>query len=308
MGMFRWWRGRQRIALKECKTAVHPFTYDGYTGFTANPYNGCGHRCVYCYATFEWFPNFYDELQVKVNFPTVLSRQLWENYIDKPIFLSSATDPYQPLEQKFRLTRKTIEILQHHRVPYYVFTKSAGVLRDLELHSRYRDNCIIVWSLTTVNQRVKRLVEPFSSPPQAVLRAMRELSYAGVTVGANIDPIIPGLTDLEGWVEEVVDAVAESGGSFVATGALRLRRDIWERLRRLLQSAGMEDVAKYLERIYPLAIKEGAYADPPSWYVEELVKRVEIRAKRRGLAYGIPLPQPRPKPLKVLKQAQLIIY
>lgn len=301
--MYRWWRGRQRVLLKDCKTAVHEFTYNGYRGFTANPYNGCGHRCVYCYATFEWFPEFYDTLQVKLNFPTILSRQLHEHYPDRPVFLSSATDPYQPLEGKFRLTRRTVEVLQKHGVPYYVFTKSATVLRDLELHSRYKDKCMISWSLTTLNGRVKKLIEPFSSTPSAVLKAMREFSESGVMVGANIDPIIPGVTDLEGWVEEVVDAVAESGGSFVSVGALRLREDIWRRLRGLLLSLGMDDVAKYLQRLY---LFSGRYGDPPAWYLRELEERVEARARRLGLIYGIPIPRPNPPPVKAMKQLLLI--
>lgn len=304
LGMYRWWVGRGRVAFKECKTAIREFTYGGYSGFTANPYNGCGHRCVYCYATYEWFPNFYDELQVKINFQWVISRQLWEERIEGPVFLSSATDPYQPIELTFELTRKTVKLLQRHKKPYYIFTKSANVMRDIWLHAGYRDKCLIVWSLTTLEERVKRLIEPFLSPPKAVLKAMRELSYLGVEVGANIDPIIPGLTDLEGMVEEVVDAVAESGGSFVSVGVVRLREDIWNRVNALLMSAGMEDVAKHLKKLY--TSHDGRKRQyPPPRYLEELEERVRKRAERSGLTYGIPLPNPEPRPLKTPLQARL---
>ncbi len=294
-----------RVLPKPCSVAIRSFLYQGFRGLTANPYNGCGHRCVYCYATFEWFPNFYDELHVKHNFPQVLSRQLIENRVGQPVFLSSATDPYQPHEQSFKITRKAVELLQRHGIPYYIFTKSAGVVRDLELHASYKGS-MIVWSLTTINEKVKRLIEPYTSPARSVLKVMREFAEAGVPVGANIDPVIPGLTDLDGWVEEVVDAVAESGGSFVSVGALRLRDDIWAKMNNLLQSRGMSDIADMLKKLYKMDGSPG-YREPPHTYEEQLIQRVARRARRAGLTFGIPLPTMN-KPRNTLIQTQLSSY
>ncbi len=108
-----------------------------------------------------------------------------------PVFLSSATDSYQPLEGRYRLTRKSVEILQSHGVPYYVFTKSASIVRDLDLHASYRDKCMIVWSLTTLDEQLKRVLEPGASTAQGMLKALKLASDRGITAGVNIDPNHP---------------------------------------------------------------------------------------------------------------------
>src|SRR6188472_4828994 len=126
--------------LKESKMILHPFAVRDYDGLTINPYQGCQHRCGYCYATYEWSPEFYDKIYVKSNAAEVLENQLksWKSETIKPVMVSSATDPYQPAEIRHGLTRKCIEVLQRYNVPYYIFTKSTIISRDLELHKRYK--------------------------------------------------------------------------------------------------------------------------------------------------------------------------
>ena len=115
---------------KKSKSVLHPFIVKGCKGYTLNLYQGCQHRCGYCYATYEWSPEFYDKIYAKSNAPEILENQLkyWKKAIE-PIMISSATDAYQPAELRFELTRKCVKILQKYNVPYYIFTKSTIISR-----------------------------------------------------------------------------------------------------------------------------------------------------------------------------------
>jgi len=129
---------------KKSKSIIHPFIVKGHRGLTLNPYQGCQHRCGYCYATYEWSPEFYDKIYAKSNSPDVLEGQLksWKYETIEPVMVSSATDAYQPAELKYNLTQKCIEVLQKYNVPYYVSTKSTIIGRDLKLHQKYKENCV----------------------------------------------------------------------------------------------------------------------------------------------------------------------
>ncbi len=131
-------------------------------GNTINLYKGCQHRCGYCYATCKWSSDFYDKIYAKINPSEILENQLrsWKSQAVEPAMISSATDAYQPAELKFELTRKCGKVLQKYDVPYHVFTKSAPILRDLQLHKQYKHNCFIVWSTTTCNENIRRIIEP----------------------------------------------------------------------------------------------------------------------------------------------------
>ncbi|MGI0036970.1 MAG: radical SAM protein, partial [Nitrososphaera sp.] len=126
-----WYSGSPTLESKRSKSLIHPFVVKGYDGLTINPYQGCHHRCAYCYATYEWSPDFYDKVYSKVNAAEVLEGQLakWKSQTIRPVMVSSATDCYQPAELRFGLTRKCVEVLQKYNVPYYVFTKSALIER-----------------------------------------------------------------------------------------------------------------------------------------------------------------------------------
>ena len=147
---------------KHSKSLLHPFMVKEHEGLTVNPYQGCHHRCGYCYATYEWSPKFYDKIYAKNNASQILENQLksWKSKTTDPVMISSATDPYQPAELKYGITRKCIQILQKYNVPYYIFTKSSIIKRDLELHKRYNNNCFIVWSITTCDEKLRRVIEP----------------------------------------------------------------------------------------------------------------------------------------------------
>jgi len=289
---YKWWSCEiARCVAKRCKSILHRF-YEPtgeYLGYTLNPYVGCAHRCVYCYATYEWAENFYDEIKVKVNAVEALVHDIireGKRRVDH-VLISSATDCYQPLEGRYGLTRRCVEVLQRHGIPYTIITKSSTVLRDLELHRRYGDKCTIVFSLTTVDEGVKRMIEPAASSAESILRAVRIFSSNGVRVGVNIDPLIPGLNDCLDMLRDVVSKVSEAGACFVSAGMLRLRDDIWHRLKRLLISERRYDVVRVIEEVYfRYPVRLGYYYLAHPRYAAERLRYVRELAKEQGLKYG----------------------
>jgi DNA repair photolyase len=132
--MYIWYDKKGPVLVtKNSKSIIHPFIVKGHKGLTINPYQGCQYRCGYCYATYEWSPEFYDKIYAKSNAAEVLENQLnsWKSETIEPVMVSSATDPYQPAELRYGLTRKCIEVLQECNVPYYVFTKSTIISRPI---------------------------------------------------------------------------------------------------------------------------------------------------------------------------------
>ncbi|HEU16734.1 MAG TPA: radical SAM protein [Nitrososphaeria archaeon] len=293
--LWSWWNRRTvEVRPRRAKSVLHEYydVEDQRRGLTVNPYVGCSHRCLYCYATFEWTKDFHDAVEAKVNAPEVLSSELarWRSRIVEPVFLSTATDPYQPVEGSLRLTRRVVEVLQSRGIPYYIFTKSATILRDLDLHSRYRDKCAIVWSLTTVDEELKRALEPGASSARGVLIAMKRFADAGVKVGVNVDPVLPGLNDDPADISKLLTASREAGASFAYNGVLRLRDDIWQRVRKFLGSRGREDVIGRMEKLY---FEEGRglgpYRVPPRSYYDSISSLVREKSESLGMRYGIPV-------------------
>jgi DNA repair photolyase len=239
--------------LKESKMILHPFTVKDYKGLTINPYQGCQHRCGYCYATYEWSPEFYDRVYAKSNSPQILEKQLRLWKFKKqihPVMISSATDAYQAAELKFELTRKCVEVLQNHNFPYYVFTKSTIIKRDLELHKRYKDNCIIVWSITTSDENIRRCIEPGTPPAAAMFEVISKFTDLGIRCCINIDPILPLITDSSDNIESIISSSQKANVKYISGAILRLRRDIWERMKIILKLLDIKNGIKEYNRIF----------------------------------------------------------
>lgn len=164
--------------------------------------------------------------------------------------VSSATDPYQPAELKFELTRNCVKVLQKYDVPYYVFTKSSSISRDLELHKQYKDNCFIIWSITTSDEKIRRIVEPGTPPTCAMFAVIKKFSDAGIRCGVNIDPVMPLITDSVSNLESLLNNCLRTGVSYVLGAILRLRSDIWERMKTILRILNMTNGVKEYERIF----------------------------------------------------------
>ena len=281
------------IVTKKSKSIIHPFIVKGHTGLTINPYQGCQHRCGYCYATYEWSPEFYDKIYAKSNSAEVLENQLrsWKSEAIKHVMVSSATDPYQPAEIKYNLTRKCIEVLQRYDVPYYVFTKSSIILRDLELHKKYKDKCFLVWSITTCNERVRRLIEPGTPPASSMFGTIKRFVDAGVCCGVNVDPILPLITDSKEELELILDSCHESGVKYVFGAVLRLRADIWQRMITILMSLDIEHGVDEYERIYQFTkpLKPGYNINANECYSTRVLQNLKQRISERGMIFDFPV-------------------
>jgi DNA repair photolyase len=194
-------------------------------GYVINPYTGCVHGCVYCYARF--MKRFTDHpepwgcfLDAKINAPEILRRQLDRRR--KPltdcVFLSSVTDPYQRPEEKFELTRRILEILLERDIPVSILTKSDLVLRDLDILERFTDGTVGM-SMGIVDDGWAKALEPRASPPSARLEALRTLHDHKISTYAFVSPFLPGISDIQRIVRALSGAADEFGVEAINTEA-----------------------------------------------------------------------------------------
>lgn len=199
-----------------------------------NPYRGCEHGCIYCYARpshayWDLSPgiDFETRLIAKTNAVQRLEEQLGKpGYRCAPVNLGSNTDPYQPIERQYRLTREVLETLLRYRHPVTVVTKGAMILRDLDLLAELASLRLVkvMISLTTLDDALKCILEPRAASPGARLRAIRQLRASGVPVGVLCSPMIPMINDCE--LEALVAAAAEAGAQSADYTFLRLPLEV----------------------------------------------------------------------------------
>jgi DNA repair photolyase len=202
--------------------------------FSLNPYRGCEHGCIYCYArpTHEYLSfssglDFETKIMVKEDAPQLLRQHFqskkWE---PQSVALGAVTDPYQPIERRIELTRRCLQVFAEFRNPVGIVTKNALVTRDIDILSelhRYQAAGVFL-SVTTLDCELARTMEPRASTPAARLRAIRELADAGLRVGVMFAPVIPGLNDHE--VHDVLQAAAAAGAQSAGYVVLRLPYEV----------------------------------------------------------------------------------
>jgi DNA repair photolyase len=280
------------FTAKKSKSILHDFFVYGKEGLTINPYNGCHHRCGYCYATYEWSSEFYDHIYAKINATDLLSQQIQscKGNIIHPVMIASATDAYQPAELKYSLTRKCVEVLQEFEIPYYIFTKSSLIERDLELHTRYSHNCFVVWSITTNNENIKRIVEPGTPPSKSVYKVIEKFCKSGIKCVVNIDPILPLITDSKEDIANIIDSANDIGVKYVSGAILRLRYDIWERMKYILHILNIDNSINFYEKIFkfkdPINFKKNLNAERE--YTESIMMFLVNELEKRNIKFGYP--------------------
>jgi DNA repair photolyase len=199
-----------------------------------NPYRGCEHGCVYCYArpTHAYLGlspglDFESRLFIKPNAPELLERELSvPGYVPKIIAIGSNTDPYQPIERRYKIMRQILEVLERAGHPVGIVTKSALVLRDLDILARMAQRQLVkvAISVTTLDSKLARVMEPRAATPTRRLDALRQLVKAGVPASAMVAPVIPAINDAE--IERILEAVAAAGVRHAGYVLIRLPLEI----------------------------------------------------------------------------------
>lgn len=213
------------------KTIVNPVKGMAFS-WSMSPYRGCVHACTYCYARashaflgYDTGEDFEREIVVKVNAAELLQHEIRHPRLrHQTMIMGTISDPYQPAEHHYRLTRKILHILDSVANPTQITTKSTTVTQDTELLAGMasRAGCAVNFTVTTLDDDLARMLEPRAPSPMQRLRAMAQLAEAGIPTGIFAAPILPGLTDADDDLERLVAAVADQGGHYVMASAMRI--------------------------------------------------------------------------------------
>lgn len=233
-----------------------------------NPYRGCEHGCVYCYArpTHEYLGfsaglDFESRILVKVNAADLLRSELAApSWRPRTIAMSGVTDPYQPVERKLEITRDCLEVLAEARQPVSIVTKSRLVLRDRDVLMELADHeaARVTLSVTTLDEQLRRSLEPRAPTPEARLDAIEKLAAAGIPVGVFVAPVIPGLTEHE--LPSILEAAAERGARHAGYVPLRLPHGVSELFEAWLERHSPDRKEKVLNRVR--SMRGGRLNDP----------------------------------------------
>jgi DNA repair photolyase len=270
-----------------CRSALNPVEGMPFR-WTLNPYRGCTHGCHYCFARryhtqfeLDAGDEFASVILVKRNFVEVLRGEL-----DKPswrreqVALGTATDPYQPIEGHYRLTRGALEALGEAHTPVGLVTKGPMIVRDIDVLTAVsrRTECTVYMSVPTVDDDAWRQLEPGTAHPLQRLRAVRELVNAGVDAGVLMAPIVPGFSSSRSKIEKTLAAIADHGARFVGCNVMYLQDGTRAHFMRFIEREFPEMRAQ-LERLY-------ASKYPPDEYRREVKATVAMLQDRYHLGRG----------------------
>lgn len=262
-----------------------------------NPYRGCEHGCSYCYArpTHAFLGHspgldFETKLYAKTNAAELLEMELARpGYRPQMMALGTNTDPYQPIERTYRITRQVLEVLERTRHPVGIVTKSALVIRDIDILARMAAQGLakVALSVTTLDPAVARKMEPRASTPAKRLAAIRALAAAGIPTGVMVAPIVPAITDSE--IERILEAAHEAGAGEAGFVLLRMPLEIKDLFREWLQTEFPDRAARVISLMQSM---RGGRDYDAQWfqrqkgqgpYADQIAQRFRLASRRLGL-------------------------
>jgi DNA repair photolyase len=244
--------------------------------YNLNPYLGrCAHQCIYCYAT--KFPSFVGPPKPRLKLLDQIENMTKNTSLKLPVMISDCTDPYQPLEKEYEITRKCIQALVKHNFPLLIVTKSDLVLRDIDVFKETRT--VVSMTVTTIAEKIAKIIEPYAPSPDRRISALEKIAEDGIPAVARIDPIIPTINDNEKDFEKLVSALADVGVRQVTISTAKpvrgffssLRQtfpEVHERLNRIYSDGKWVLGYKYLhgkrrlkilEKLHPIVLKYGLH-------------------------------------------------
>jgi len=260
-------------------------------GWSLNPYMGCAHRCTFCYVrAFERRADrpsderYGTSIRVKTNVAEVLRKELarpsWQR---EAVVIGAATDPYQPAEGRYRLTRACLEVLADAANPFGLITRGPMIVRDIDVlvEAAKRADVSVTFSIPTLDVEIWRRTEPGTAPPHQRLRALTQLVDAGVKAGVGMAPILPGLSDKPELLAEVVRAARAAGATGVWANLLYLKPGTKEHFLSALEQDWPELLPRYEQLYARRAYLPAEKTNPVREQVRELARMHGVRDRRR---------------------------
>jgi DNA repair photolyase len=281
---------KSEYRLEPCKSALNrvkgmPFKW------SLNPYMGCAHRCTFCYVRhFEQRADrpsddrYGSSIRVKTNVAEILRRELTRpSWRREQVSIGAATDPYQPAEGRFRLTRACLMELAGAWTPFSIITRGPLVVRDVDVlqDAAARAEVGVYFSIPTLDERVWRTTEPGTAPPRSRLRAIKRLAEAGIDVGVGMAPILPGLSDRKEQLEEVVREARAAGARGIWANVVYLRPGTREHFLEALARDWPEHVERYEQLFANRVYMPAAMTRPVRERVHAAARAVQIPRRSR---------------------------
>jgi len=241
---------------------------------TLNPYTGCDHKCIYCYAT-SYIPNF-NNCKPKKDLIPRLQKEA-RHLKGQLVSIANSSDPYPTMEKELELTRKCLQTLSNHNCRIQIITKSDLVTRDIDLLQKAKS--MVAFTITTDNDTIAKQLEPIAPPPSHRIQAIETLTQKGIPACVRIDPIIPYLNDN---CITLVKKLADIGVKHVTSSTYKVKQDNWKRFTHAFPTTA--------ERLLPLYFEKGkrisGYRYLPREHRYSLMKRVRDRAEQAGMTFG----------------------
>ena len=274
----------QEVSCRSALNAVKGMPFN----WTLNPYRGCTHACHYCFARryqtqFELGPGdeFSSVIFVKTNLVDVLAKELdHPSWGREHVAFGTATDPYQPIEGHYKLTRRSLEVLLKGRTPIGLITKGPMVVRDRDVladHTRTLDSTVCI-SVPTVDEGAWAALEPGPAHPLQRLRAVRQLRDAGVNAGVLMAPLVPGFSTRPAQLEATIKAIADHGAAFVGANVMFLKDGTRDHFLGFIRT-GFPHMLEGFEKLYAGAYPPGRYVATIREMVATLQQRYDVRPR-----------------------------